>query len=119
MVEEPEGDGIFLHPGGYNLPGVADVRLRSNTIRGVGRHGIFAAGARIMVEQNAIADCPESGIYVAGDVTVLRNTITNARPGILVDGDHPGQIRQNLLVNSYAVRILDNNMRGVTGNTVR
>jgi parallel beta-helix repeat protein len=106
-IEDTTGDGIFLHSGGEGLPGVKDINIRQNTIHRAGRHCIFAAGTNVRVEENAMNNCSQSGIYAVGDVTVTDNDIVNAKPGILVDGGSRNSIRGNNLQNSGQVLFLN------------
>ncbi|HUL00749.1 MAG TPA: right-handed parallel beta-helix repeat-containing protein [Nitrospirota bacterium] len=95
-IEDSRGDGIFLHSGGEGLPGVQEITIRQNTILRAGRHCIFAAGNKIRIDGNVINGCSQSGIYAAGDVSVTNNDITNAAPGIMMDGVR----RENVVGNT-------------------
>ena len=106
MIEDTKGDGIFLHSGGEGLPGVEDIRIHHNTILRAGRHCIFAAGEKIRVSENMITNCSQSGVYVAGDVSVLDNDIKGAKPGIIVDSGQENNIRRNTLHDCGMLRIL-------------
>jgi parallel beta-helix repeat protein len=91
------GDGIFMHTGGARLPEVSDIIVIGNEISDTGRHGILATGLNILIENNRIDKVKGSGIYVSGSNQVIGNEISNARPGILVDGNLPIVIRRNKL----------------------
>jgi hypothetical protein len=106
VLKDPKGDGIFLHTGGEGLPSVHDIRIYQNKITNAGRHCIFSTGAKIHIEKNEIRNCAQAGIYVAGDVSVINNVITYAKPGILVDGPQRNDIRGNDLRNAGKIVIL-------------
>lgn len=100
------GDGIFIHAGGSGLPTVRDVLVKDNEIRNIGRHGVFAAGSEIRIETNRISNTKGSGMYIHGAASVVGNQIINAKPGILVDGDHKTIIKYNNFRNS-PIRVLN------------
>jgi parallel beta-helix repeat protein len=114
------GDGVFLHTGGDNLPPVQQITVKNNTIRNIGRNGVFATGRDILVDGNTISDCKASGIYVGNNITVTNNTITNARPGILVDGNGPRIVRKNTLINSgIGLNVLSKDKTGISDNVTK
>ncbi|HAM50140.1 MAG TPA: hypothetical protein DCP92_05405 [Nitrospiraceae bacterium] len=104
-IEGTAGDGIFLHTGGEGLPGVHDILILRNKIINAGRHCIFAAGTDLQVQKNEIENCAQSGIYAAGNVSVIDNVITNAKPGILAYEAEQNDIRGNLLRNASLILI--------------
>jgi hypothetical protein len=114
-ILSPEGDGIFLHTGGRGLPAIRDVRVRGNVISNAGRHGIFATGEGVAVERNEIRDCGKAGIHVGDNVTVAENRITNASPGILVEGTRDRTVRGNRTRNA-PIRVLGGDRSGISGN---
>jgi hypothetical protein len=114
QVEGTEEDGIFLDPGGDGLPAISNITVSQNSIRNVGRHGIFADGTAVLLEQNQIANCSAAGVYAAAGVVVSDNVISGANPGILVDGGQLSDIRGNSLSNVN--RILLVNPDGTTVN---
>jgi len=105
-INNTRGDGLFLHPGGEGLPVVQGIRINQNTIVNAGRHCIFAAGKDIFVEQNKINGCAQSGVYAAGTLSVVDNVITDAKPGILIDGNDSVTIRNNSLHNAGNILFL-------------
>lgn len=114
-ILSPERDGIFLHTGGRGLPAIRDVRVRGNVISNAGRHGIFATGEGVAVERNEIRDCGNAGIYVGDNVTVAENRITNASPGILVEGTRDRTVRGNRTRNA-PIRVLGGDRSGISEN---
>lgn len=112
-----EGDGIFIHAGGRDLPEVNGVQIRNNEISGVGRHGIFATGSKIAIETNEISNTKASGIYINGTVTVINNRIRNTEPGILADGGHRKVIKHNTCRNA-PIRILNKKGLEIEKNTI-
>lgn len=105
-IEDTTGDGIFLHSGGEGLPDVENISVKGNTVLRAGRHCILAAGKKISIAENRINGCEQSGVYAAGDVSVSENDITDAKPGILVEGGTRNSIRGNSLHNSGEVVFL-------------
>ena len=118
-INGQSSDGVFLHSGGKSLPDVADIAVRENNISNVGRHCIFAAGKNIAVESNQIMNCGQSGIYVGGKVSVLKNRIANAKPGIIVDTDAPKVIEGNTLTGSSSIRVFNNDYSGIANNVIK
>jgi nitrous oxidase accessory protein NosD len=112
QVKATKADGIFLHQGGEGLPSVRKVKISRNSVQNTGRHGIFAAGADVIVEQNTINVCSGAGVYAIAGVLVIDNVISNAAPGILVDNGQQRDIRGNRLSNDN--RILFVNSDGST-----
>jgi len=100
QVGDTESDGIFLDPGGDGLPAIRHINVRQNQISNIGRHGIFADGANVLVEQNEITNCSGSGIFSAAGVSMIDNVISVAHPGILVDGQSDATISGNVLNNA-------------------
>jgi hypothetical protein len=115
-IKGQNGDGVFLHTGGQHLPVVQDIKVHHNVITDSGRHGIFATGKNILVDGNKISNSKGGGIYVGSDVAVLNNTITNARPGIIVDGRSPRAVRMNTLRNSGKILIMNKDKTGIENN---
>lgn len=116
-IRNTAGDGIFLHKGGEQLPEVVDISLKDNTLEHIGRHGIFATGRNIIIDNNRINDCKQSGIYIGNDVTVTHNLITNSSPGILVDGYRNRKVQYNKLIGSD-IRVLNSDWKGIDNNTI-
>jgi nitrous oxidase accessory protein NosD len=108
-IEATIGDGIFVHSGGKGLPEVQDITIRENTVRRAGRHCIFSAGSKVLVEGNILRTCGATGIYAAGDVSVSRNDIFSAKPGILVDGGNQSSTKGNILRDAGQVVYLNGN----------
>lgn len=114
-IADTTGDGIFLHSGGVGLPKIEQVIVTENIITNVGRHGIFATGNNVLIDKNKISNCKQSGIYVGDAVHAIGNTITNALPGILVDGDKNIVVKNNVLIKT-GIRILIENQSGIGEN---
>lgn len=114
-ILSPEGDGIFLHTGGKGLPAIREVQVRGNHISNAGRHGIFATGEGVTVEENEIRDSRKAGIYVGDNVTVAGNRIINASPGILVQGTRGRTVRGNSTRNA-PIRVLGGDRSGISEN---
>jgi hypothetical protein len=105
IITNALSDGIFIHSGGEHLPTPHNITVRDNEISDVGRHGILATGSSIIIENNRIDIAKGSGIYVSGNNQVLGNEISNARPGILVDGNLPVVIRGNTLTGGNILNL--------------
>ena len=93
--------------------------MSRNEITNTGRHGIFATGRNILVDGNKVSDSKGSGIYAGSNVTVVNNTITNARPGVIVDGPPPRVVRMNTLRNAGQILILDKDKTGIDKNIIQ
>jgi hypothetical protein len=106
-IRDTEGDGIFLHPGGEGLPEVRNVRLIGNAVVNAGRHGMLVGGQNVEVRQNSIRHCRQSGIFAAGPVFLTGNTITEARPSILLYGGREELVTDNTLSNDGRILILN------------
>ncbi|GFO60317.1 hypothetical protein GMST_26420 [Geomonas silvestris] len=118
VVSATTNDGIFLHTGGASLPVASSVTITGNTLTAIGRHGIFATGSDIVVSGNSITNCGQSGVYVGDNVQVVSNTISNAAPGILVEGTVNRVVKSNTLTNAI-INVLNNDWAGITDNVVR
>ncbi|MGD0883702.1 MAG: right-handed parallel beta-helix repeat-containing protein [Thermodesulfovibrionales bacterium] len=119
-IKDTEGDGIFLHAGGEGLPGIQDIRILQNKILNAGRHCIFATGTNIQVQENEITHCAQNGIYAAGNVSVVNNVISDAKPGILVYGKQGNDIRGNELRNAGGgVLFLNEDVPALKGKDAR
>lgn len=100
-ISETENDGIFLDAGGKMLPHISKIRICRNTLTGIGRHGIYAAGATITISKNKIDGCKGAGIYVCefpgSRIDVMDNSIRRATRSMIVDGAMQGSIIGNIM----------------------
>lgn len=108
IIRGQENDGIFIHAGGTGLPEAHDVSVKGNIIGKTGRHGILACGNSITVEANTIRNPGGCGVYVGGSVSVTKNTIVDARPGILIATSLPHTVRDNRIIGSGGIIARDN-----------
>lgn len=100
-------EGIFIDRGGSPINRVS---IRQNRIQNASRSDVFAAGIGVVVEQNDISDCSGSGVFATAGVVIIDNSISDAAPGILVDGGRQSDIWGNILSNDD--RILFENSDG-------
>jgi hypothetical protein len=105
-VMQTQADGIFLDPGGDGLPVISNINVQDNTISNVGRNGIFANGMLVQVQQNKISNCSRAGIYAVAGVAMIGNVISDAHPGILVQGESDATISGNTLSNAGEIVFL-------------
>lgn len=109
-VSETENDGIFLDSGGKILPRISKIRVYRNTLTGIGRHGVYAAGADITISKNRINGCKGAGIYICefpgSRIDVTDNSISRASRGMIVDGAMKGSIAGNIMDKSGNVLYL-------------
>lgn len=98
-INHAHNDGIFVDNGGSGLPAVFEVTIRGNIIDETGRHGIYAAGFNIHLEDNEILRSKEAGIFVSahggGRVDILNNTIETVGRNIILSGPTVGAITGN------------------------